>query len=705
MIGRDDGAGPGRSARGGGAASSRVRTLCVSAALWALASALVFSPSAQAAKPPRLKAGVGRADITPPTGYPLGGWVRADRVAEGVHTRLSASAMVLKSGDRKLALVAVDLFAAPGGLIKEAAERAGHGFSEENVLVSASHTHAGPSKFANFATLNTIAPSPETIGDPSSFVGLLAPAPAEPEIYTFLVERIAVALRRANRDLAPAAAAWGSSRLMGITENRSLEAHLANHGVQRPVGQGDVDEDPGGYEHTVDPHVRVLRVDRVRRCGTAGCDGRARVPLGGWMSFANHGTVNPSEFEVYNQDHHGAALRLLEARIRRHAGLPRRRPVVAVYGNSNEGDQSAGLGDRGPLAAERTGRAEARAMLRAWRRARSRLRARPELDVRWTRVCFCGQQTADGTVASTPLPGVPFLTGSEEGRGPLFDITGIPLEGTRSPVEAFESQGHKLGLPVTSADSYPTAVPLFAVRVADRLILSLPGEPTVEVGRRVRDAALAAAGRGVRGAVVAGLANEFIQYLTTPEEYDRQHYEGASTIFGPASSALLTEQLAELVARMRRGDPAQPAYDFDPRNGVVAEGPAYGPGADEGEILAQPADVPPGGQAVLQWTGGERGLDRPLDRRFVAIQHRSEGRWRGVADDLGLAILWTVSDDGRYSMHWQVPRRARPGQYRVVVSANRYRLASESFQVDSAAPSAPVDPQHPAVRFGPITGR
>lgn len=677
----------------------------VPVAFWALALALALPAPADAAKPPRLEAGVGRADITPPTGYPLGGWVRADRVAEGVHTRLSASALVLKRGNRKLALVAVDLFAAPGGLVKEAAERARHGFSEENVLVSASHTHAGPSKFANFATLNTIAPSAETIGDPSSFLGLLAPAPAEPEIYSFLVERIATALRRANRDLGPAAAAWSGSRLAGITANRSLEAHLANHGIRRAVGRGDVKEDPGGYEHTIDPRVQVLRVDRLRRCAADRCRRRARVPLGGWISFANHGTVNPSEFEVYNQDHHGAALRLLEAGIRRRAGVRRRRPVVAVYGNSNEGDQSAGLGDRGPLAAERTGRAEAIAMLRAWRRAGSRLRARPALDIRWTRVCFCGQQTADGTVASAPLPGIPFLTGSEEGRGPLFDITGIPLEGTRSPVEAFASQGHKLGLPVTSADSYPSAVPLFAVRVADRLILSLPGEPTVEVGRGVREAALAAAGRGVGGVAVAGLANEFIQYLTTPEEYDRQHYEGASTIFGPASSALLTEQLAGLVARMRRGEPAQAAYEFDPRNGVTAEAPAYGTGADAGEVLAQPVDVPPGGQAVLQWSGGERGLDRPLDRRFVAIERRSGGRWRRVADDLGMAILWTVSDSGRYSMHWQVPRGARPGRYRVVVSANRYRLVSESFRVDPAAPAAPADPRHPAVRFGPITAR
>ncbi|MGH2955146.1 MAG: neutral/alkaline non-lysosomal ceramidase N-terminal domain-containing protein [Solirubrobacterales bacterium] len=668
-------------------------------ALASISALTLAGPASVGAKEPRLKAGVGRADITPPTGYPFGGWVRADRVGSGVHTRLYASALVLKSGGRKLALASVDLFAAPGGLIKEAADQAGHGFSERNVLVSASHTHAGPSQFANFATLNTVAPSTETITSPESFIDFLAAEPAEPQLYTFLTERIALALRRANRDLGPAVAAWGTKRLLGVTENRSLEAHLADHGVIREFGEGTVADDPEGYEHTIDPMVSTLRVDRLR--------GGRRVPLGGWSTFANHGTVNPSQFQVYNQDHHGGALRLFERRVRRRGQVPRRLAVVNVFGNSNEGDQSAGLRGQGPLIAERAGFAEGRAMFRAWRRAGRRLERRPPVGLRWTRVCFCGQQTAAGPVADGPLLGLPFLTGSEEGRGPLFDLTGIPFEGRRAPVEGFESQGHKIGVPFAiSEDSYPTAVPLFVVRVGDRLIASLPGEATVEVGRRAVDALLEASrGTGVRGAAISGLANEFIQYLTTPEEYDRQHYEGGSTIFGPASSVLLTEQLAELAGRLARGEPAQPAHEFDPRNGVVADGAPFGDGAASAAALRQPDDVPPGAQAVFDWQGGPRGLDRPLDDRFVAIQRRRGHRWRRVADDLGLAIAWTVDAEGRYSMHWQVPKGAREGRHRVVVTANRYRLRSQPFAVDRSTPAKVVDPDHPASMFAPITGR
>ena len=222
------------------------------------------APSTASAAEPTLRAGAGRADITPPTGYPLGGWVRADRTGQGVHTRLYASAFVLQRGSKKVALAAVDLFGVPGGIVKEVGERlAARGFSEANILMSASHTHGGPFGFANFPTVNTVAPSSETITTPQTFFDFLQPLPADRALYTFLVEGITRAITRADRDRAPALAAWGIEHLRGVTKNRSLEAHLANHGVIHEYGQGKVEEDPGGYDHTIDSEVRVLRVDRL----------------------------------------------------------------------------------------------------------------------------------------------------------------------------------------------------------------------------------------------------------------------------------------------------------------------------------------------------------------------------------------------------------------------------------------------------------
>jgi hypothetical protein len=354
--------------------------------------------------------------------------------------------------------------------------------------------------------------------------------------------------------------------------------------------------------------------------------------------------------------------------------------VLNVYGNSDEGDMSAGLDRHGPAASDYVGRVEARAMLGAWEQAGARLTSVPELDARWTRMCFCGQETEGGRVADRPEVGLPFLTGSEEERGPLFDVTGQHFEGTRAPV-ALGPHGHKVFPP--GASGVPTRVPLLAVRVGPRVIVSVPGEATKEVGARIRAAAeQAVAGAGIERVVVSGLANEFILYFTTPEEYARQHYEGGNTHFGTYASNLLGAEIARLAGTLARGEPAPTPAAFDPTNGVRPDGQPYGDGAASARMLEQPAPVYTRlGHAKLAWQGGPQGLDRPVDRAFVAVERRDGRRWVPADDDLGLAMLWQVDDNGRHDARWEVPLNARFGQYRFVVQAKQYRLVSRSFRV------------------------
>ena len=649
--------------------------------LCALAGLCAAPPAS--GKPAALRAGAGKADITPKLGYYLGGWTRADRTAQGQHTRLHSRAIVLESGGQKLALVSVDLFMVPGGMVRHVGDAlAERGFSEENILMSASHTHSGPGGYANFPTLNTAAPSLETAIDPTSFFGLFNPGPADPQLYRFLLEQITTAIRRADDDLGPARAGWGSARIYGLTRNRSLEAHLANHGIIKERGEGSEDDDPGGYEHTIDPAVSMLRVDKlVRRRARGARRKRVRVPIGGWATFANHGTVTKSSFEFYNADHHASAIRVFEERVRRYGRAPRGQEVVNVYGNSNEGDMSAGLDRHGPAASDYVGRVEASAMVRAWRRAKRGLERRPAFDSRWTRVCFCGQDTeGGGEVAEQSEVGLPFLTGSEEERGPLFDVTGQHYEGQRAPADRGDPHGWKASGPLGDV---PNVVPLLAMRIGPRLIVSVPGEGTKEMGARVRSAvASAVAGSPVKRVVVSGLANEFVLYFTTPEEYSRQHYEGGNTHFGTWSSLVIQEGLAELAGRLVRGEPAQEPMDFDPTNGVTPDGPPYPDGADSGSLLEEPeAGYRRLEHARVIWQGGADGLDRPVDKPFVIAERRVGGGWVPEADDLGLAMLWKVDEDGVHEAFWEIPINAPRGTYRFVIRAKLYRLVSSSFRV------------------------
>jgi hypothetical protein len=629
---------------------------------------LLSAPTAQAAG--GLEVGVGRADITSPTGYFMQGWVRSDAVLRGVHTRIEARAIVLKKGSQKLALVAEDLNGIAGGAVKAAAVRLAHrGFSESNIIVSASHTHAAPSGYYPFNTYNTVF---MTTGTPTAqnVTGAL-----DAQLYAFEVRQLVLAIERADDDLAPGKVGWATTSLLHLTANRSLEAHLRDHGITKSYGQGKVSDDPLGYAHTIDPEVQVLRIDKT---GVG--------PVGMWSTFADHGTVNKYQFGFYNADHHGSATRLVEQRIRAAGRVPAAQDVVNAYGNTDEGDQSAGLTRSGPAAADYVGRVEADAFMKAWTMAGKQLTSDPVLATRWTRMCFCGQDTADGPVSSTATPGLPLFTGSEEGRGPLYDVTHVPFEGVASPtIDPLDPpQGHKVVVPtgLVSPGSTPKAVPLTVAQVGDHLIATVPGEMTVDMGRRVRGAiALTAAGKGIHGVQLSGLANEYLSYFTSPQEYDAQHYEGGSTMYGRESSVLLLEELQLLTKALLDATAAAAPYNADPRNGVADTAGSFGTGAASATITAQPHRTQRLQRAVLSWTGGTRGLDMRVGKPFVSVERVGHGTY---ANDFGLQILWKVDDSGHYTAEWEVPRDAPVGSYRLIVQANHYALRSAAFEVTAA---------------------
>jgi hypothetical protein len=577
---------------------------------WAVTVAAVLGASLAVAAPAsasaQLEVGVGRADITPPTGYYMMGWVRSDALVIGQNTRLLARVIVLREGDRKIALIAEDLNGIPGGMLAAAADmNRDIGFSQQNVLDSATHTHAAPTGFYNLASYNSVF---FTITSPTKFdlTGSI-----DPQLYAFEVRQLALAIRRANADLGPGKVGWGFTQLLGVTQNRSLEAHLANFGIQEGYGVGSVGQDPGGYPDTIDPAISVLRVDKL----VGGRD----VPVGMWSTFANHGTVDKFQFTYYNADHLGVAMQIVESQIRAAGHVPAGQDVIDAYGNSDEGDQTSGIVRSGPAAADWVGQQEAQAFLAAWRQAGQSMSSSPQLDLRWTRTCWCGQQTPDGPVATSSQLGLAEFTGSEEGRGPLFDVTRIPFEGDHLSFST-GTQGDKIVVPLPF--NAPQAVPMMALRVADRMIVSIPGEMTVEMGRRVRGAVLqATGGAGINGVVISGLANDYADYFTTPQEYDAQHYEGAATVYGRASSDLLQQVLVDLSRDLVSGAPAPTPSPYDPRNGVDAGAPPFPTGASTANVVAQPpTSVQRLGHPTFSWQGAAKGYDRPLDRAFVTVR-------------------------------------------------------------------------------------
>src|SRR5918995_5042316 len=287
------------------------------AGLAAVLTALSLAPSAHAGP---LRAGVGAADITPENGGTTFGFVRPDIAVKGIHTRLMGRALVLDDGDTEVALLSTDL-GVPFEKDSLVARVQDLGFTHETILYTGTHTHSGPGSLASWQ-----------------------------------VEQLARAIREADAELEPARAAWGAKRVLDVNRNRSIEAHLANHGLDLFYGQGDDTDDPKGAEHARDTRLRVLRVDLA--------DG---TPLAGWIHFPVHLTTSAPDVDIWDADLAAAATQHLETAV----GAP---GFTALYTNGALGDLMPRFDSYNRTAAmDLHGRRIAAKAMRAWRAAGNRL--------------------------------------------------------------------------------------------------------------------------------------------------------------------------------------------------------------------------------------------------------------------------------------------------------------------------------------------
>ncbi|KAK0743368.1 neutral ceramidase [Schizothecium vesticola] len=165
----------------------------------------------------------------------------------------------------------------------------------------------------------------------------------------------------------------------------------------------------------------------------------------------------------------------------------------------------------------------------------------------------------NGTIAQTcpAALGYSFAAGTSDGPG-AFDFTqgdsGAPsanpiwslissLLRAPSPAQAACQQPKPILLDVGELSApyawSPNIVDVQTLRVGQLLMIISPSEASTMAGRRWRTAVRdAAASTGVTPpgvaplVVLAGPANTYAHYVVTPEEYDRQRYEGASTLYG-----------------------------------------------------------------------------------------------------------------------------------------------------------------------------
>jgi len=95
--------------------------------------------------PSALSAGVARRVISPPPGIFLIGYGDRSKGNTGVHDDLTATALVLESGNRRVALVALDILTINEFIVDRIRAR----LAPTEVILCCSHTHSGPIAYAD----------------------------------------------------------------------------------------------------------------------------------------------------------------------------------------------------------------------------------------------------------------------------------------------------------------------------------------------------------------------------------------------------------------------------------------------------------------------------------------------------------------------------------------------------------------------------
>jgi neutral ceramidase len=575
-----------------------------------------------------LEAGVSEEDITPPPGLPMFGYSVDAKRGAGFRTRLFARAIVLDPPDGKvLAFVVCDLGASSSLLHKEIARRIAQRtpISFDRLMLSATHTHSGPGGYSGDRLHDNLASATPGFDD---------------DELTFLADRIAKAVDDAYASRGPAELAIGQTELWGITRNRSFNAFVSDSYHEDPP----ITSEPYTDSTAVDPTITVLRIDRIVQSST--------IPIGALVNFSIHGTVVDSENDLYSGDVQAVVERHIEERISQTFGG---RVVVAVS-NGAEGDVEGAYELQGFPETERLGKAVGSAAVELFDTLSSQMSASAVIGVDYREASISEPSPIEGISLCQPgVVGFPKLGGAKGGRSFLFAVGKavpwlIPAAEGGKRKRPRGCQGYKIkalwGIQdvVLYGDSWPHYLTIQTVRINNYIFLALPGEFSVEMGARLKHDALVSArvhGLSITKAVIIGLANQYADYVTTPEEYDMQYYEGASMVFGPKEGSWISDQVTSMIAEMSSGtthvlSPAVWSFTtgivwghFPPKERMKGSRRAgaviLGAGSQESIVEFTWHDVGP----------SEIDLDRPLVRLEQADQ---TGSWAPLVDHDGVAV-------------------------------------------------------------------
>lgn len=640
--------------------------------------------------------GRGMTDITGPAfGIQMWGFGREDQLTEGLHIRQRARAFIIAEpgNGKRLAFVSADIGSIEHNITLEVLDRLKARYQNlytlDSVILSATHTHAGVG------------------GHWHTRVELGLAGAFYPERFERIVEGIVAAVVAAHDDLQPGDILINKGEVEGAGANRSLTAYEQNPAEER-----------ARYPGPMDKEMTLLSF--------VGSDG----PVGMVNWFAVHPTSMTYDNKLISGDHKGYASLAFEKAM----GVDYTSPddFVAAFAQSTPGDitPNLNLNNTGPgkddfESTAIIGSRQLAAAQELFETAEEALSG--PIDYRQLYVDLSTLDVSDeftGAGPQTTCPsayGYSFAGGStEDGGGHFLFEEGMTeqrfyldfligfLTGAPKPTsEVIACQAPKPILFETGTGTPPLQSQIRSIglaRIGQLVILTVPAEVTTMAARRLKETVRAELGDWVSHIVIAGYVNGYAGYVTTPEEYLVQQYEGGHTLHGRWTLPAYRQTAATLARALDAGKPTRNIVVYDDWRGKapetalhdgsadgLAEGSAFGEALPLGRTTYAPGDV-----VLVEFRSGNPTADHGALSTFVEIERQVEGEWRKIATDgdWETKIRWREGDEEDQliaQVIWEIPVTLALGTYRVkhfglatLPSGERMRFegTSESFQLE-----------------------
>ncbi|KUJ15691.1 neutral/alkaline nonlysosomal ceramidase-like protein [Mollisia scopiformis] len=670
--------------------------------------------------------GVGKADITGPVvEINMMGYADTKQLGSGLRQRLYSRAFIVgdvKRPEDRFVYLVLDTqsgdTAVRYGILNGLKELGSDYdvYGQHNVAVTGTHSHSGPG-----AWLNYLLPQITSKG-------------FDKQSYRAIVDGAILSIRRAHMSLQPGYLTAGTTKVFGANINRSLYAYLENPESER-VKYNESIEDDGSVEKT----LTLLKFQRASDGKSTGV--LTWFPTHGTSMLGNNTLISGDNkgvaadlFEKSFSAEDNVADDFVAGFSQASVGDTSPN-VLGAWCEDGSGDQctfenstcsdgkSQHCHARGPFFRVKDNGASSCFEIgrRQFEPARSLYDTIGTVGVPITGPTVKSFHTfqdmsnfsfplANGSYVQTcpAALGYSFAAGTSDGPG-AFDFTqNDPNAPNASPVwrvvsgaikEPTEEQKRchfpkpillDVGEISTPYLWTPNVVDVQVFRAGQFMIIVSPGEATTMAGRRwkkaIHDSAAAQALSGSASAepivVLGGPANSYTHYISTPEEYGIQRYEGASTLYGQFTLNAYINLTLTYLHYLSASSTSQPEPGPSPPDnvnrslsfitGVVYDGaPLF---KDFGDVKT---DVKPaysiGDIVSATFVGANPRNNLRLEQTYAAVEKLDGefGRWTRVRDDSDWSLIfnWKKTSEilgtSEVEIVWETESWAEPGQYRI----------------------------------------